>query len=277
MRISQRITQLDIELVVVNVVQEHVHTRQVVGGVVELLPPKTVFNDVGVKMFFGLQQQRARTTRRVINFVDAGLLVHGQLCNQFGHVLRGEELTARFTSIGGVVGDQEFVGIAKQVNMAAVKITKVQPSYAFEHGSQTGVFVDHRVAEAVAGGVEIGKQAFDVALRGVAVGGAFNRGKNGGQIGIQAFVGGGTGRDLGKKLAGVDKVALGLNGIVFDVCGDDAIGQRGIVHAIVTAFDIAGEVLADEAVEQGAKNVLLEVPAINGTSDIIGNFPDLAL
>ena len=91
---SQRITQLDIELVVVDVVQEHVHPRQVVGGVVELLTPKTVFNNVGVKVFFGLQQQRARTTGGVINLVDADLLVHGQLRNQFGHMLRGEKFAA---------------------------------------------------------------------------------------------------------------------------------------------------------------------------------------
>jgi hypothetical protein len=49
-------------------VQEHVHPRQVVGGVVDFLPPKTVFNDVRIKVFFGLQQQRAGATCRVINF-----------------------------------------------------------------------------------------------------------------------------------------------------------------------------------------------------------------
>ena len=135
MWVSQRIAKLNIELVVVDVVQEHVHPGQVVSGVVKLLTKKTVFNNVGVKVFFGLQQQRARATGRVINLVDAGLLVHGELCNQFGHVLRGKELAARFTGIGGVVGDEKLVGIAKQVNVAAVKITKVEPSHAFEHGS----------------------------------------------------------------------------------------------------------------------------------------------
>src|SRR5690606_10329222 len=38
-----------------------------------------------------------------------------------------------------------------------------------------------------------------------------------------------------------------------------------------------GEVLADEAIEQGAEHVLLEVPAIDGTAHVIGNIPDLAL
>ena len=76
-------------------------------------------------------------------------------------MLGREKFTTRLARVGGVVGNQEFVGIAKQVDVAIFKITKFQPGHAFEHGGQTGVFVDHRVAEAVAGGVEIGKQLFD--------------------------------------------------------------------------------------------------------------------
>ncbi|MNG20305.1 hypothetical protein D3C84_1045480 [compost metagenome] len=92
MRLTQGVTQLDIELVVVDVVQEHVHACQVVGGVIELLSEKTIFNDVGVKVLLGLQQQRARAASRVINFIDTGLLVHGELRNQLGHMLRRKEL-----------------------------------------------------------------------------------------------------------------------------------------------------------------------------------------
>ncbi|MNR63539.1 hypothetical protein D3C85_1858810 [compost metagenome] len=55
MGVAQRIAELDVELVVIDVVQEHVHPRQVVGGVVELLPEEATFNDVGVEMLLGLQ------------------------------------------------------------------------------------------------------------------------------------------------------------------------------------------------------------------------------
>ncbi|MOA64987.1 hypothetical protein D3C78_1912150 [compost metagenome] len=57
MRFFQRVSQLDVELVVVHVVQEHVHPRQVVRGVVDFLPEEAVFDDVGVEVLFGLQQQ----------------------------------------------------------------------------------------------------------------------------------------------------------------------------------------------------------------------------
>ena len=76
---AQRIAELDVELVVVDVVQEHVHPRQVVGGVVELLPEEAIFDDVGVKVLFGLQEQRAGAASRVVNFVDSTLAMHGKL------------------------------------------------------------------------------------------------------------------------------------------------------------------------------------------------------
>ena len=74
MRVDQGIAQQNIELVVVDVMQKHVHTRQIVGGVIDLLSKKALFNDVGVKVLLGLQQQGAGTTGGVINFIDAGLL-----------------------------------------------------------------------------------------------------------------------------------------------------------------------------------------------------------
>jgi hypothetical protein len=48
--ISQGVAELDVELVVVDVVEEHVHPRQVVGGVVDLLPEEAILDDVGVEV-----------------------------------------------------------------------------------------------------------------------------------------------------------------------------------------------------------------------------------
>ena len=48
--------------------------------------------------------------------------------------------------------------------MAVVKGAKVQVGHALEHGSEAGIFVFDGVAQAVAGGVKVGKQAPDVAL-----------------------------------------------------------------------------------------------------------------
>lgn len=101
--------------------------------------------------------------------------------------------------------------------------------------------------------------------------------RDGRQVGVQAFVAVGSGHNPGKQLAGVDKVALGFDGVVSNVWRDDHVGQHGVVDAVVTALDVGRKVFADEAVEQGAQHVLLEVPAIDGTPDVIGDFPNLAL
>ena len=98
-----------------------------------------------------------------------------------------------------------------------------------------------------------------------------------GQVGIQAVVGVGASAERWKQLAGVDEVALGFDGIIFDFRGDVTVGHLSVVDAIVTALDVAGEVLADEAIEQGAENILFEIPAIDRATNIIGDLPDLAL
>src|SRR5690606_5670008 len=103
MRVSERITQFDVEFVVIDVVQKHVHTRKVIGGVVDLLPEETFLNHMRIKMLFSLQQQGTRTTGRVIDFIDLGLLVHGYLRNQLGYMLRCKKFAAGFAGIGSII------------------------------------------------------------------------------------------------------------------------------------------------------------------------------
>ena len=91
------------------------------------------------------------------------------------------------------------------------------------------------------------------------------------------LVGVGLGGHTGEQLAGINEIALGLNSVVFDVRSDHAIGQLCIVDAVVIGLDIAGEVLTDKAIEQCAQDILLEIPTVNGTSNIVGDLPDLAL
>ena len=70
--IQQRVAQLDVEIVVVDVMQEHVDTTKVVGSGVDFLTiilQRRVLPSDGLRE---LQQQRARATGRV---VDASNLV----------------------------------------------------------------------------------------------------------------------------------------------------------------------------------------------------------
>lgn len=162
--------------------------------------------------------------------------------------------------------------------MAGVEASKVQFRHPLEHSSQSRILVLDRVAEAVAGGVEVGKQALDVELRWIAAGRGLDGLEDVGQIGVQALVGVGVGRDVHEKLTGIDEVALGLDGVVFG--GLDVlviVRHGGVVHAGVAASDVVDEVLADEAIEQGAEHVLLEVPSVDGSTNVVSDVPDLAL
>ena len=57
LRIQQRITTLDTKLVIVDIMEEHVHPSQVIGGHVNLLTVKTILNDMLCKLFFGLKEE----------------------------------------------------------------------------------------------------------------------------------------------------------------------------------------------------------------------------
>lgn len=160
----------------------------------------------------------------------------------------------------------------------ASKPPKSSSATRFEHRGQALVLVFDGIAQAVAGGVEIREQAFDVMFGGIAAGRRLDGLEDVGQVRVQAFVGVGLGHDVGEELAGVDEIALGLDGVILGGRNVRVIvSHGGVIDGRVAAGNVIGEVFADEAIEQRAQHVLLEVPAIDGTAHVIGDIPDLAL
>ena len=149
--------------------------------------------------------------------------MHRQPRNQLGDVLRGEKFAARFACVGSVVGNQVFVGIAEKVDVVVFKIAEIEFLYAFEDSGKAFVLIGNSAAEPAAGGIEVVKQAFNVLFGRIAGGGAFNRGKNFFQLGVELFVLMGFGGNIAKKLAGLDEIAFDFDGIVFDFRRDDAV------------------------------------------------------
>jgi len=45
----------------------------------------------------------------------------------------------------------------------------------------------------------------------------------------------------------------------------------------ITRLDVGDEVFADEAIKQSAEDILLEVPAIDRATHVVGDLPDLPL
>lgn len=98
-------------------------------------------------------------------------------------------------------------------------------------------------------------------------------GKGSGEVGVKVGIGVGMLHDVGEELRGADEIALGVDG-VFDGFWVDCCFVHVEIVGRAIGIDILHEVFADEAIEEGAEDILLEVPSIYGSSHIVGDAPD---
>lgn len=97
--------------------------------------------------------------------------------------------------------------------------------------------------------------------------------KGSGEVGVEVGIGVGMLHDVGEELRGADEIALGVDDFFDGFWVDIRFGHVEIVGRAI-GIDILHEVFADEAIEEGAENVLLEVPSIYGSSHVVGDAPD---
>jgi len=81
-----------------------------------------------------------------------------------------------------------------------------------------------------------------------------------------------------KEFARQDKKSLSLDHIFPDLFGL-GIGKLGVVKVGVPCFvfpliDVVSKVFGDIPVEQHAKHILLEIPAIDAAPQVVSNIPD---
>lgn len=101
-------------------------------------------------------------------------------------------------------------------------------------------------------------------------------GKGCGEVGVEVGISGGMLHDVSKELRGADEIALGVDDFFDGFWVDCCFGHVEIVGRAI-GIDILHEVFADEAIEEGAKDVLLEVPSIYGSSHVVGDAPDSSM
>ena len=53
---EERVAQGNVELIEIDVVQKHVHARQIISGMVDFLPEEAILYQMIVKLLLGLQQ-----------------------------------------------------------------------------------------------------------------------------------------------------------------------------------------------------------------------------
>ena len=64
--------------------EEHIHTCQIVGRQVDLLPVEAVLYPILLEETTGLQEERARATRGVIDLIHPSLPIERQLSDKLG-------------------------------------------------------------------------------------------------------------------------------------------------------------------------------------------------
>lgn len=160
--VEEGVAQTNVELGVADVVQEHVDAAQVVGGQVDLLTEKALPDMLFAEDLGKVEQQRAGTASRVVDFVDFGFADQGQAGEQFGDVLGGEELAAAFAGVGGIHGHQEFVSVAKGVDVVILVAAEGHITNAVHQADQAFVAFHHGRSEFVAVDVDIVEEPFEV-------------------------------------------------------------------------------------------------------------------
>ena len=121
------------EIIHRHTVQNHIHTAQVIGRQVNLLTHKTQAVRVLTQLTLNLQQQRTRTTRRVIHGTNLlGITtIHGNLRQQLRNLLRSVVLAAALTRIRRVHAHQVLVGVTESVVLAIlVTLLKVHTRHS---------------------------------------------------------------------------------------------------------------------------------------------------
>lgn len=98
-------------------------------------------------------------------------------------------------------------------------------------------------------------------------------GKGCGEVGVEVGIGVGMLHDVGEELRGADEIALGVDDFFDGFWVDCCFGHVEIVGRAI-GIDILHEVFADESIEEGAEDILLEVPSIYSSSHVVGDAPD---
>ena len=97
--LEQRVAIVDVKLIVVDVVEEHIDAAEVVGGDVQLLSEESLFHIVGTEYLGEFKQQGAGAASRVVNLVYPLAVVADYTGKQFADLLRSVVFATALSSI----------------------------------------------------------------------------------------------------------------------------------------------------------------------------------
>jgi hypothetical protein len=164
----------DIELVELDIMEEHIDTAEVVRGQVNFLAIEALADIGSAQDFSRFKEERARATGRVIDLIDRGFADDRDAREQFRDLLRGEELAPAFASVGSVHAHEELIGITEGVNGVILVIAEIHAGDAIHEFDEQFIALDDGRAELVAVEVKVIKETREVFFTARAFGGLFN-------------------------------------------------------------------------------------------------------
>ena len=274
-RVGKRVPVGDVEVLEVDVVQEHIDPAQVVGGQVDLLAEEPA-DVVPADKIRELQQQRARAAGRIVDPVEPAPAVGGDPRQDLADLLRGEELAA-LARRGGVHRHEELVGVPEGVDRC-VPVGQVEVADRVEQPHEFSVALGHGAAQPGGVDIDVVEEAAQVVLRPAAHRRGLNILEYPGEGLVEVLVPGGPLAHVGEQFARKDEEPLLLHEALADplsiLLRQVAVVEVRVSRLPLGAVDMVGEVLRDEPVEQEAEDVGLEVPAVHASAQVVGDLPD---
>ena len=259
--------------------QNHVHAAQVIGRQVNLLTHKTQAIRVLTQLTLNLQQQRTRTTRRVIHGTNllGVTAIHGNLRQQLRNLLRSVILAAALTRIRRVHAHQVLVGVTESIVLAIlVALIQVHVRHSVHELEQ--ILVTSRRAHTQLIGVQhkVVEEALHVILRLRAARGLLKRLEHVRQGLIQVLILTSLRVHHREQLRRQQEKAALIDEILFNVIFELVVWDilKAIRHVNILALHKAHLALREVTVEKHAQHVLLKVPAIYRTAQVIRNTPN---
>lgn len=160
--VGQRVAVGNVKVIVVDVVQKHIDTGEVIDGEVDFLSKEPLLHIVFAEDLDEFEQQRAGTAGRVIDLVHLFIVDGCHFGKKFAYFLRGEKFAAGLARISGVHGHQLLIGVAKGVDGVVVVVSQLKVADGIKKLHRLLISFFHRIAELVGIDIEIIKQAFEV-------------------------------------------------------------------------------------------------------------------
>ena len=160
--LCQRIFVGNVELVVIDVVQKHIDTAEVVRCQIDFLTEKALPHVFFAENFCKLQKERAAAASGIVHLIDFGFTHNGEFRQKLGNFLRGKVFAAAFARIACIHAHQELIGVTESVDCIILIVAKFHIADAVEQFDEFFISSCDRRAEFVGIYVNIVKQSLKV-------------------------------------------------------------------------------------------------------------------